>query len=182
MISVLGGSPVLDLSYADALTKAMQTVMDPLRKRLRKRMCEPDIFVLPKIFSPSILGQMQFTQSDIVNPRSYRTHGLCRGIDLRLHNDRMGEKRGAIRCQKDWSRLVAPLKGYKGTLGNPYSFIEVTIPEALPERLEILSYANEFAFLYDGAMTLTGSLSPGSKDLRSNMSQISSWRIWIEIS
>ena len=105
---------------------------------------------------------MEFTQSDIVNPRSYRTDGLCHGIDLRIHKDRMGENRGAIRCQKDWSRLVAPAKDYKGTLGNPFSFIEVTIPETLPERLEILSYANEYAFLYDGAIVL--SVSSGSKD------------------
>jgi hypothetical protein len=28
--------------------------------------------------------------------------------------------------------------------------MQVTVPECLPERLETISYANEFAFLYDG--------------------------------
>jgi hypothetical protein len=42
------------------------------------------------------------------------------------------------------------VKDYQGGLGDPFSFIRVTIPECLPERLEIISYANEYAFLYDG--------------------------------
>lgn len=28
--------------------------------------------------------------------------------------------------------------------------MRVTVPEYLPDRLEIISYANEFTFLYDG--------------------------------
>lgn len=28
--------------------------------------------------------------------------------------------------------------------------MSVTVPECLPERLEVISYANEFAFLHDG--------------------------------
>lgn len=30
-----------------------------------------------------------------------------------------------------------------------YSFISVTIPRCLPKRLKTISYANEFAFLYN---------------------------------
>lgn len=93
---------------------------------------------------------MEFRYSEIVDPGTYETDGLCHGIDLRKHKDPMAENIGAIRCQKDWSRLIGPARNYKGTLGNPFSFIRVTVPECLPERLEIISYANEFAFLYDG--------------------------------
>lgn len=93
---------------------------------------------------------MEFHYSELIDAGTYKTDGLCDGIELRRHKDPMGENIGAIRCQKDWSKLVGPVKNYKGTLGSPFSFIRVTVPESIPERLEIISYANEFAFLYDG--------------------------------
>jgi len=93
---------------------------------------------------------MDFKHSELVDPRTYNTEGLCDGIPLRRHKDPMGEIRGAIRAQRDWARVVCPVRNYKGTLGNPFSFVRTTIPETLPERLEICSYANEYAFLYDG--------------------------------
>jgi hypothetical protein len=93
---------------------------------------------------------MDFLYSDVVDPGNYDTDGLCDGIPLRLHKDAMGEINGAVRCQKDWSERVGPITNYKGTLGTPFSFIRVTIPESLPDRLEIISYANEYAFIYDG--------------------------------
>ena len=70
------------------------------------------------------------------------------------HIDPMKENKGAIRAQEDWAKLVGPVKHYKGGLGAEFTFIRVTVPECLPERLEILSYANEFAFLYDGGLYL----------------------------
>ena len=95
---------------------------------------------------------MEFCYSEVISAGSYKTDGLCDGIDLRRHKDPMGEIVGAIRCQKDWAKLVGPAGNYKGTLGTPFSFIRVTVPESRPERLEIISYANEFAFLYDGGI------------------------------
>ena len=94
---------------------------------------------------------MEFKYSDVVDPSLYDAEGLCNGISLRNHNDTMKETMGAKRAQKDWSELVAPVDYYKGGLGAKYSFIRVTVPECRPERLEIVSYANEFAFLYDGS-------------------------------
>jgi fusicocca-2,10(14)-diene synthase len=93
---------------------------------------------------------MDFQYSDVVDPSTYETDGLCDGIPLRIHKDPMGEINGAVRCQKDWSERVSHVANYKGTLGTPFSFIRTSIPETLPDRLEIVSYANEFAFIYDG--------------------------------
>lgn len=93
---------------------------------------------------------MEFLYSDRIDSSTYKTDGLCDGIDLRRHSDPRGEIRGVTRCQKDWSKFIGPLRNYNGTLGDQFSFIGVTIPECLPERREIISYANEFAFLYDG--------------------------------
>lgn len=94
---------------------------------------------------------MKLRFSDLIEPSTYETEGLCNGISLRKHKEPFKENSGALRAQEDWIKRVGPLKHYKGGLGPEYSFIQVTVPECLPDRLEILAYANEFAFLYDGS-------------------------------
>lgn len=93
---------------------------------------------------------MDFVFSREVDPSLYETHGLANGVPLRLHLDDVKETQGALRAQSDWTKYVSPVENYKGGLGDSYTFIRVTVPECIPERLEIISYANEFAFLYDG--------------------------------
>jgi hypothetical protein len=40
------------------------------------------------------------------------------------------------------------LSGHHEGLGPSFSFVRATVPQCLPERLEIMSYANEHAFFY----------------------------------
>jgi hypothetical protein len=93
---------------------------------------------------------MEYRYSRLVDPETYVTDGLAFDIPLRIHRDPHKEISGALQAQKDWDGQVGPLRGYLGGLGPSYGFISVTIPECRPERLEVMSYANEFAFLYDG--------------------------------
>lgn len=93
---------------------------------------------------------MEHMYSTLVEPNSYRNDGLSSNIPLRIHRDPYKEIYGAIQAQKDWNEHVGPIDAYMGGLGPVYSFIRVIVPECRPERLEIMSYANEFAFLYDG--------------------------------
>lgn len=80
----------------------------------------------------------------------YDPDNLCPGIDLRLHVAADLEDIGIFRCQEDWRRLVGPLENpFKGPMGPRFSFISITVPDCLPERLEITSYALEFAFHQD---------------------------------
>ncbi|KAI8955300.1 fusicoccadiene synthase [Xylaria longipes] len=95
---------------------------------------------------------MDFNYSREIDPSVYETHGLDRGIPLRIHKDQQLESNGALRAQRDWTKHVRDVGGYKGGLGDPFTFICVTVPECLPDRLELVSYANEFAFLYDDKM------------------------------
>ena len=91
-----------------------------------------------------------------IDPRDYLTDhdvDLCSGFPVRYHRNSIKEAVGAIRAHQDWSIQVQRVKNYRGTLGNPLHFVSLTIPEALPERLEIISYANEYAFIYDGKIT-----------------------------
>ena len=93
---------------------------------------------------------MEYKYSSIVDPSTYETENLCDGMPLRVHMYPDLEDLGAFRAQEDWRRHVGPIDNYKGGLGPQYSFMAVSVPECLPERLEIISYANEFAFLHDG--------------------------------
>jgi hypothetical protein len=93
---------------------------------------------------------MDFRYSRLVDPSTYATDGLSFNIPLRMHSDPHKEISGTLRAQNDWSQQVRPLDSYLGGLGPVYGFVGVTVPECRPERLEIISYANEFAFLYDG--------------------------------
>jgi hypothetical protein len=98
---------------------------------------------------------MEFCHSTLRERGTYRDDGLAHDIPLRVHRDEFKEIAGALRAQRDWSRFVSPVKHYHGGLGDRFSFIMVTIPECLPDRLEIMSYANEYAFLYDGMFEVT---------------------------
>ena len=92
--------------------------------------------------------------SEAVDPGSYRDDGLSNGIPLRVNREQHLEIQGTMRAQHDWNTFVSPIDGYFGGLGDRFHFVSVTIPNCLPERLEIISYANEFAFLYDGMFKL----------------------------
>ncbi|KAK6213609.1 fusicoccadiene synthase [Colletotrichum tabaci] len=87
--------------------------------------------------------------STVVDPVTYETEGLCDGIEVRISSFTDLEDRGAIRAHHDWNKYVEPCREYRGTLGPKYSFMSLTVPECLPDRLEVISYANEFAFLHD---------------------------------
>ncbi|KAI0862407.1 isoprenoid synthase domain-containing protein [Xylaria cubensis] len=95
---------------------------------------------------------MDHSYSEEVDPKLYETHGLTSHAKLRIHKDSVKEIKGTLRAQEDWSKHVHPINNYHGGLGDRYSFIRVTVPECLPDRLEIISYANEFSFLYDDEM------------------------------
>lgn len=97
---------------------------------------------------------MHAQYSETVDNGSYRDDGLSNGIPLQVHRQQHLEVQGTMRAQEDWNTFVSPITGYRGGLGDRFHFMSVTIPNCLPERLEIISYANEFAFLYDGMFKL----------------------------
>jgi hypothetical protein len=69
---------------------------------------------------------------------------------LRVHKFAHLADKGALRAQEDWKRLVGPIRNFTGCLSPRFNGIAVAVPECIPERLEVVTYANEFAFLHDG--------------------------------
>ncbi|RHZ64856.1 hypothetical protein CDV55_102057 [Aspergillus turcosus] len=93
---------------------------------------------------------MAFKYSTLIDSSLYDKEGLCQGIELRRHEAGDLEEVGAFRAQEDWRRLVGPLeKPYAGLLGPDFSFVTAAVPECIPERIEIISYALEFGFMHD---------------------------------
>ncbi|KAK7743724.1 hypothetical protein SLS62_010455 [Diatrype stigma] len=92
---------------------------------------------------------MEYQYSTILQLPEYETDGLCDGLPVRKHVAEDLEEVGAFKAQEDWRDLVAPISKYRGGLGPKHSFMAVSLPECLPDRFEIVSYANEFAFLHD---------------------------------
>ena len=94
---------------------------------------------------------MDYKYSTLLDSSIYDKEGLCSGIEIRRHAAADLEEVGAFRAQEDWRRLVGPLESpFRGGLGPQFSFITVAVPECLPDRLEITSYALEFGFIHDG--------------------------------
>jgi ophiobolin F synthase len=91
----------------------------------------------------------------VLDASLYDKEGLCPGIELRKHVAGELEEVGAFRAQEDWRHLVGPLpKPYAGALGPDFSFVTISVPDCLPERMEIVAYALEFGFIHDGSYSL----------------------------
>src|SRR5690349_3057161 len=88
--------------------------------------------------------------SHVVDPSTYDLRGLCPGMEVRVHNDHKDMDLAVIGALEDWKELIGPASPvYKGGGGHPYNSIPISIPECMPDRLSIVTYATEFAFLQD---------------------------------
>lgn len=94
---------------------------------------------------------MEFPNSRLIDPSHYDTDDLFEGIPLRVHRRADLADRGALRAQKDWKHLFggALPPGYAGAMGPEHNFVSSCLPETLPDRLELVAYVCEMAFLLD---------------------------------
>ncbi|KAI0406434.1 putative geranylgeranyl diphosphate synthase [Xylaria palmicola] len=116
--------------------------------------------------------EMEYKYSSIVDPSTYETHGLCDGIPLRCHQQPELEEIETLRCQEDWRKWVSPLGFYKGGLGPRWNFMAITVPECLPERLGVLGYANELAFLHDDITDVVSVGDEHNDDLKATFEEL----------
>ncbi|KAK4034307.1 isoprenoid synthase domain-containing protein [Parachaetomium inaequale] len=103
---------------------------------------------------------MEFPNSHLVDPSSYDAtlDGLCADIPLRVHRNAELADRGALRAQKDWQRVTGSLPpGHAGVIGPEHNFVSTCMPEILPDRLELVAYIVELAFLADDVIDMAES-------------------------
>jgi hypothetical protein len=92
---------------------------------------------------------MESRFSKVTRCAQYEESGLCEGIPLLLSKEATLADLGAVKAQEDWRRYIGPLENYRGGMGPEISYIPAIIPECLPDRLEVMGYANEFGFMHD---------------------------------
>ncbi|KAL2129754.1 hypothetical protein VTI74DRAFT_7344 [Chaetomium olivicolor] len=95
---------------------------------------------------------MEYHNSLLADPSTYSSDmdGLCTAIPVRIHCNPELADRGALRAQKDWKQIFGSLPAHhSGTLGPEYNFVSTCFPETLPDRLELVAYIIEVAFLLD---------------------------------
>ena len=82
----------------------------------------------------------------------YETQGFCNGYPARRHNHEKEADNGLREARADWVRYIGPVDTAGGC--NPFSghFASLTLPTCKPERLRIISYVFEYAFLHDNVL------------------------------
>ncbi|KAK6828816.1 hypothetical protein RU639_003672 [Aspergillus parasiticus] len=102
---------------------------------------------------------MEQTISNFEDDTSYRVErespdieGFCRHYALRRHKYEEKANLGSIQCRADWVKYIGPIERWGSC--NPYEghFGSVVLPLCKPERLAIISYIFEYAFLYDNVV------------------------------
>ncbi|KAK5084535.1 hypothetical protein LTR05_005613 [Lithohypha guttulata] len=102
--------------------------------------------------NPKPTSSTMHTSSYAVDIQHHDTEGLAHGFQLRRHNNESEADEGSREARTDWVDNVGPID--VAGCCNPYSghFAALTLPTCLPERLRIISYIFEYAFLHDGVM------------------------------
>ncbi|KAL3457458.1 isoprenoid synthase domain-containing protein [Aspergillus heterothallicus] len=78
--------------------------------------------------------------------------GFCAGYDLRRHRHEDKANEGSLACRADWEKYIGPIERWGSC--NPWEghFGSVVLPFCKPERLAVICYIFEYAFLYDNVV------------------------------
>ncbi|KAK6525368.1 hypothetical protein TWF694_005507 [Orbilia ellipsospora] len=81
----------------------------------------------------------------------YNLQGFANGYQLRLPKHTSEVEKGILQARRDWATNVHPVESKSWGCENKefYSWSDMTLQLAKPERLRVCSYLFEFAFLYD---------------------------------
>ncbi|KAF1941380.1 terpenoid synthase [Clathrospora elynae] len=92
--------------------------------------------------------------SDIMDIAQYNTHGLCPGYVLRRNKAEAEADGGSEDARADWVKYIGPIDRYGSW--NPFNghVCATLYPTCLPERLRLVSYLWEYAFMFDDKLEL----------------------------
>ncbi|KAF7125867.1 hypothetical protein CNMCM5793_002160 [Aspergillus hiratsukae] len=92
-------------------------------------------------------------QTSYLVPRSSPAiQGFCKGYPLRRHRFEDESNKGSLQCRADWVEFIGPIERWG--CYNPWegNFGAVVLPFCKPERLAIICYIFEYAFMYDNVV------------------------------
>ncbi|GLB12133.1 terpene cyclase [Aspergillus tubingensis] len=90
--------------------------------------------------------------SDQVPRASRDLQGFCRDYPLRRHKFEDWANTGSQQCRNDWEQYIGPIERWGCC--NPWEghFSAVVLPFCRPDRIAIISYCFEYAFMYDNVV------------------------------
>ncbi|PYH40159.1 bifunctional terpene synthase/polyprenyl synthetase family protein [Aspergillus saccharolyticus JOP 1030-1] len=79
-------------------------------------------------------------------------HGFCHGYPLRRHQWEHRANEGSLHLRADWEKYIGPIERWGSC--NPWEghFGAVVLPCCRPERMAIVNYIFEYAFMYDNVV------------------------------
>ncbi|KAK4119290.1 terpenoid synthase [Parathielavia appendiculata] len=79
----------------------------------------------------------------------YATHGFCQGYPLKRHRYETLDNAGCYEARRDWAKYIGPAREFGGC--NPFdgNFTSLVLPLCKPERLKLIAYIIEYAFIHD---------------------------------
>ncbi|OBS27869.1 hypothetical protein FPOA_01811 [Fusarium poae] len=90
--------------------------------------------------------------SDLVEISRFDTRGLGAGYKLRRHKFEHLADAGCHKARSDWIKHVGPLNEFGGCNHVNGNFSAVVLPLCRPDRLELVAYVLEYAFLHDSVL------------------------------
>ncbi|KAM0358657.1 hypothetical protein ACHAP4_004633 [Fusarium culmorum] len=89
---------------------------------------------------------------DLVDTSHFDTHGLGANHKLRRHKFEHLADAGCHKARSDWVNHIGPLTEFGGCNHINGNFSAVGLPLCRPDRLELIAYVLEFAFLHDSVL------------------------------
>lgn len=85
----------------------------------------------------------------------YDTHGFCTsspGYTLRRHKAETLANAGCYEARQDWIQYIGPVEEFGNCNPINGNFTAVVLPLTKPERLRLVAYILEYAFLHDNVV------------------------------
>ena len=90
--------------------------------------------------------------SELVDISRFDTQGLCAEYQLRGHKFEDLADAGCHQARSDWIKYVGPVNEFGGCNHINGNFSAVVLPLCKPDRLELVAYVLEYAFLHDSVL------------------------------
>ncbi|KAJ4018779.1 hypothetical protein NW752_005907 [Fusarium irregulare] len=110
--------------------------------------------------------------SELVDISRFDTQGLCAEYQLRRHKFEDLADAGCHQARSDWIKYVGPVNEFGGCNHINGNFSAVVLPLCKPDRLELVAYVLEYAFLHDSVLEAEDTSPEAAKQAKAGIRHI----------
>ncbi|KAJ4398409.1 geranylgeranyl pyrophosphate synthetase [Neurospora sp. IMI 360204] len=96
--------------------------------------------------------EMDNDTSELLDISRYDTQGFGHGYTLRRHKAERLANAGCYEARQDWIQYIGPAEEFGNCNPINGNFVAVALPLTKPERLRLVAYIFEYAFLHDSVV------------------------------